>query len=88
MARGGAWDGEADTCRSAARMASKPEWKEQDPQIPKSVWYLTDAQFVGFRIVRPLHEPSDEERRKIWDYGREKVQLKPGNPTGKKMETK
>ena len=88
VARGGAWDGDADGCRSAARMASNPDWKEQDPQIPKSVWYLTDAQFVGFRIIRPLKEPSAEEKRQVWDFGLDKVQLKPGNPTGKTGETK
>ena len=40
--------------RSAARDFSKPEWKIQDPQLPKSRWYHTDARFVGFRVVRPL----------------------------------
>ena len=29
--------------RSAARMGSEEAWKQQDPQIPKSVWYHTDA---------------------------------------------
>ena len=28
--------------------------EQQDPQIPKSVWYHTDALFVGFRLVRPV----------------------------------
>ena len=28
----------------------------QDPQIPQSIWYLTDANFVGFRVVRPLRD--------------------------------
>ena len=27
---------------------SSRAWKMQDPQLPKSIWYLTDAQFVGF----------------------------------------
>ena len=38
----------------------------QDPQIPKSIWYHTDALFVGFRVVRPLVEPTEEEKKK-WD---------------------
>ena len=50
---------------------SNIDWKQQDPQIPQSVWYHTDAQFSGFRIVRPLVEPSDEEKKKIWDAGLE-----------------
>jgi hypothetical protein len=33
------------------------------------VWYLTDAPFVGFRVCRPLHEPTAEEKQKIWDAG-------------------
>jgi hypothetical protein len=38
----------------------------QDPQIPQSIWYLTDATFVGFRVVRPLRVPSVQEC-KIYD---------------------
>jgi len=65
VARGGSWDDDADLLRSAARRASTPDWKMQDPQIPQSVWYHTDALFLGFRIVRPLREPTDEERKKL-----------------------
>ena len=35
----------------------------QDPQIPQSIWYLTDAPFVGFRVVRPLRLPTEEEAK-------------------------
>lgn len=59
--RGGHWDDEADKLRSASRRASEPKLKQRDPQIPKSDWWLTDAPFLGFRIVRPLKEPSLEE---------------------------
>ena len=38
----------------------------RDPQLPKSKWYLTDAQFLGFRIVRPLKVPSQEEMERCW----------------------
>ncbi|MDZ4820541.1 MAG: formylglycine-generating enzyme family protein [Planctomycetota bacterium] len=69
VVRGGAWDDEPDALRSAARRASNPDWKQQDPQIPQSVWYHTDAQFSGFRIVRPLVEPTEEEKKAIWDVG-------------------
>ena len=41
-------------CVCAARVASSPDWKSQDPQLPQSIWYFTDADFVGFRVVRPL----------------------------------
>lgn len=60
--RGGSWQAAANELRSAARLKSEPMWNDRDPQIPKSWWYLTDAQHVGFRVVRPLREPSAEER--------------------------
>lgn len=65
VARGGAWDRGPSECRSSARMASDPDWKQQDPQNPKSAWYMTDALWVGFRVVRPLRTPSDDERRNL-----------------------
>jgi formylglycine-generating enzyme required for sulfatase activity len=64
VARGGAWDSDAAACRSTSREFSTPEWKVQDPQIPKSKWYLTDALFLGFRVVRPLAEPTAAEKEK------------------------
>ncbi len=67
--RGGSWmDGSADL-RSAARKPSEKDWEATDPQLPQSVWYLTDAPWVGFRICRPLQEPTEEEKQKIWDAG-------------------
>ena len=59
--RGGSWDDEPADLRSAARTASKPEWKILDPQLPKSEWWMTSASFVGFRVVRPVKQPSQEE---------------------------
>jgi formylglycine-generating enzyme required for sulfatase activity len=67
--RGGSWTDYADMLRSAARLGSDRSWKVQDPQVPKSIWYLTDAQFLGFRIVRPLKVPSAEELKKYWNSG-------------------
>jgi formylglycine-generating enzyme required for sulfatase activity len=67
VVRGGSWDADPAALRSAARQASHPDWKQQDPQEPQSIWYLTDAKHVGFRIVRPLVEPSDEEKAAKWD---------------------
>jgi formylglycine-generating enzyme required for sulfatase activity len=71
VARGGSWDDDDPLLlRSAARKASSAQWKRQDPQLPKSIWYLTDAQFVGFRIIRPLKVPPAEEMEKYWNLGR------------------
>jgi len=67
VVRGGSWDDDAEVLRSAARVGSTPDWKQQDPQIPQSIWYHTDALHVGFRIVRPLKEPSEEEKKAKWD---------------------
>jgi hypothetical protein len=55
--------------RSAARRGSDRSWKIQDPQVPKSIWYMTDAQFLGFRVIRPLKVPSAEELTKYWNSG-------------------
>lgn len=76
--RGGSWDDSAEKCRSAARRGSHPDWKQKDPQIPKSVWYHTDAQFVGFRMVRPLKMPEPELLRYYWptDEEMKTIQLK------------
>lgn len=65
-ARGGSWDDDAEMLRSAARLPSAPNWKQQDPQIPKSRWWHTDARFIGFRVVRPLNPPSPEEIEAYW----------------------
>ncbi|MCC6508043.1 MAG: formylglycine-generating enzyme family protein [Pirellulaceae bacterium] len=67
VVRGGGWNQEAAQCRSAAREGSTEDWIAQDPQVPVSIWYLTDALHVGFRIVRPLNEPSEEEKNKHWE---------------------
>tara|TARA_B100001059_G_scaffold45027_1_gene37589 strand:- start:7245 stop:8213 length:969 start_codon:yes stop_codon:yes gene_type:complete len=66
--RGGSWMDNPNRLRSAARRPSSKKWKKRDPQIPKSKWWHTDAPFVGFRIVRPLETPSEEEQKKYWKY--------------------
>jgi formylglycine-generating enzyme required for sulfatase activity len=65
VVRGGSWDDDPDKLRSAARVFSDPSWKIQDPQLPQSVWYFTDALGVGFRVVSPLRVPTEEERKKF-----------------------
>ena len=70
-ARGGSWDDDPEQLRSAARRGSHADWKIQDPQIPQSQWYYTDALFCGFRVVRPLTEPAPSEKAK---FGPDKIQ--------------
>ena len=67
VVRGGSWDDDVEQLRSAARRNSRVSWQAQDPQLPKSIWYHTDAQFVGFRVVRPLAVPAPEEWAKYWE---------------------
>jgi formylglycine-generating enzyme required for sulfatase activity len=69
VVRGGSWDDDPRDTRSAARRASRSAWKAQDPQLPKSLWYLTNATFVGFRVVRPGTIPPVEELERIWNLG-------------------
>ena len=73
IVRGGSWDHDPEDLRSAARIQSKKGWKVQDPQLPKSIWYHTDATFVGFRVVRPLVAPPPEERARYWEADLDEV---------------
>jgi formylglycine-generating enzyme required for sulfatase activity len=59
VARGGSWADEPPQCRSAARRGSDKTWIKLDPQRPQSIWWLTSAEFVGFRIVRPIEEQAN-----------------------------
>ena len=67
--RGGSWDADPALLRSAARLGSGALWKVIDPQIPKSIWYFTNAPFLGFRVVRPAKVPSVEEMHTYWNQG-------------------
>ncbi len=67
--RGGGWTDGAAQLRCGSRVGSDPSWKIQDPQLPKSIWYHTDAQWLGFRLVRPLNLPSAEEIFVYWNNG-------------------
>jgi formylglycine-generating enzyme required for sulfatase activity len=67
--RGGSWMDPPEMLRCGARIASDPSWKMQDPQLPKSIWYHTDAQGLGLRLVRPLKVPTAKEMRAYWNSG-------------------
>lgn len=56
VVRGGSWDDDREFCRSAVRRGSNREWSMQDPQRPQSIWWHTDATFVGIRVIRPFEE--------------------------------
>ena len=65
--KGGSYMDESAELRCANRMGSSPDWNKRDPQIPKSKWWLTDGMFIGFRVVRPLVQPSKEEIEKFYN---------------------
>ncbi len=54
--RGGHFDTAPSGLRCASRDQSKDWWLSLDPQEPKSKWWLVPANFLGFRIVRPVKE--------------------------------
>ncbi len=56
VARGGSWTDPPEMCRSAARRHSEKDWLRRDPQRPQSIWWMTDADYVGFRLVRAVEE--------------------------------
>jgi formylglycine-generating enzyme required for sulfatase activity len=63
VARGGSWYYEdSSELRSAARSPSSDDWKVEDPELPKSIWYLTSNYGIGFRLVRPLAVPDEATR--------------------------
>jgi formylglycine-generating enzyme required for sulfatase activity len=59
--RGGGFSATAAELRGAKRTPSDPVWNRRDPQIPKSRWWITDAPSIGFRLVRPLQQPTAAE---------------------------
>ncbi len=59
--RGGNYEDDAIHVRSADRLKSDLIWNRRDPQIPKSRWWNADAPFVGFRIVKPVKQPTAAE---------------------------
>ena len=59
--RGGSFLDDALHLKNNERFHSDPIWNKRDPQIPKSKWWLTEAKQVGFRLVRPLKQPTEEE---------------------------
>ncbi len=61
VVRGGCWDDDPEMLRSAARRGSNVKWKQQDPQLPQSIWYHTETYCPGFRVVRPLRVPTVDE---------------------------
>lgn len=57
VVRGGTFKSPVDEVRSAARDYTRMEdWMRTDPQMPKSIWWLSDCNSVGFRVVCEFDE--------------------------------
>jgi formylglycine-generating enzyme required for sulfatase activity len=56
VTRGGSWRDPATALRSAARYPSEIEWMDADPNRPRSIWWLTEMDQIGFRFVLPTEE--------------------------------
>jgi hypothetical protein len=39
-------------------VAETEAWNENDPQFPKSVWWLVDGPFIGMRVVTSDAQPA------------------------------
>ena len=65
--RGGFYDSEAVECRSASRAGSNKLMNAVDPQLPKSPHWMSDGFFIGFRVLSPVKEPSEEEKARWWN---------------------
>ncbi len=51
VARGGDYSSSVEALRCAARSFEEDWWRSGDPQIPKSIWWLPEMDFIGFRVA-------------------------------------
>jgi len=49
---GGSFEDKPAKVKPTARRYQTEDWQANDPQDPKSKWWLSDGQFVGFRVIR------------------------------------
>lgn len=60
VARGGFYDSALEEVRCAARGFEEKWWRMNDPQIPKSIWWLPQIDVVGFRVACTV-KPADDK---------------------------
>ena len=57
VVRGGNFKSDIAEVRSASRSATQSvAWLKTDPQMPKSIWWLSDCNYIGFRVVCEFDE--------------------------------
>ena len=65
VARGGYYDSTPAEVRCAARAFEEHWWRMNDPQLPKSKWWLPEMDFIGFRLARSVETGSKEKSEKL-----------------------
>ena len=61
VVRGGSFRSPVGEVRSASRDYTKTEdWLKTDPQMPKSEWWLSDCNFISFRVVCEFDEKTEK----------------------------
>ncbi|MFW6277355.1 MAG: SUMF1/EgtB/PvdO family nonheme iron enzyme [Prolixibacteraceae bacterium] len=62
VVRGGSFKSPVGEVRSAARDHTRTEeWLKTDPQMPKSIWWLSDNNSISFRVVCEYDENTGNE---------------------------
>ncbi len=57
VVRGGSFNADAKDLRITARDHTRTkDWLKTDPQMPKSIWWYSDAVHIGFRVVCEFEE--------------------------------
>jgi formylglycine-generating enzyme required for sulfatase activity len=49
--QGGSYLDGLSSCSCERSRPDDPNWNSSDPNLPKSVWWLADGSFIGFRVV-------------------------------------
>ncbi len=78
VVRGGSWESTSAECRSAARLGSDyPIWKKEDPNLPKSPWWMTNdpCRSVGMRLLRSIDELPRDQIEPFWNIDSTDLQL-------------
>jgi len=55
---GGSFKDKAIDPAAVRPVAETEAWNENDPQFPKSVWWLVDGPFIGMRVVTSDAQPA------------------------------
>jgi formylglycine-generating enzyme required for sulfatase activity len=63
VARGGDYSSSVEELRCAARAFEEKWWRSGDPQIPKSIWWLPEMDFIGFRVAKSIEAGTKKSRR-------------------------